>query len=275
MVAMTSPAGFDARAIETGDAEVWAGLLAAKERVDQEGVSFSPADLIDELNDPHLNAALDTSVCGPADRWSRTQGARRRLGDRRGPVDRGYGPSPVAAARGRHGVDALADRAGRRVARGQVPGCPGRGRQQRDQHEHRSAPAAAQVRFRAMPDFFDMKRSLLLAVPQVSRDEGLLVPFDLSMDEVLRVTHTEVFPDHWGATPKTRRAGRPSSPVPGFPGWIVVPRAGRRFNRGLCTWIRVGGRHRCHRDQELYIGQLGTRGHTADADWPGWRWRRF
>ena len=60
MVAMTSPAGFDARAIETGDAEVWAGLLAAKERVDQEGVSFSPADLIDELNDPHLNAALDT-----------------------------------------------------------------------------------------------------------------------------------------------------------------------------------------------------------------------
>ena len=29
MVAMTLPAGFDARAIETGDAEVWAGLLAA------------------------------------------------------------------------------------------------------------------------------------------------------------------------------------------------------------------------------------------------------
>ena len=54
------PAGFDARAIETGDAEAWAGLLAAKERVDQDGVSFSPADLVDELNDPHLDAALDT-----------------------------------------------------------------------------------------------------------------------------------------------------------------------------------------------------------------------
>ena len=47
-----------------------------------------------------------------------------------------------------------------------------------------------------------MKRSLLHAVPEIPRAEGLqVVPFDSSMDEVLRVTHNEVFADHWGETP--------------------------------------------------------------------------
>ena len=54
------PEGIEARSIEAGDADAWAKLLAAKEKIDQEGENYGPQDLIDQLNDPHLDAALDT-----------------------------------------------------------------------------------------------------------------------------------------------------------------------------------------------------------------------
>jgi hypothetical protein len=58
--------------------------------------------------------------------------------------------------------------------------------------------------------FFDMKRSLDQAVPEVPLADGLrLVPFDMSMDETLRVTHYEVFVDHWGSTPKDEGSWKP------------------------------------------------------------------
>jgi hypothetical protein len=54
------PEGIDARSIDTGDADAWAELLAAKEKIDQEGENYGPQDLLDQLNDPHVDAALDT-----------------------------------------------------------------------------------------------------------------------------------------------------------------------------------------------------------------------
>jgi mycothiol synthase len=54
------PEGIEARPIDTGDADAWAELLAAKEKIDQDGENYSPQDMIDQLNDPHVDAALDT-----------------------------------------------------------------------------------------------------------------------------------------------------------------------------------------------------------------------
>ena len=54
------PEGIEARSIDTGDADAWAELLAAKEKIDQEGENYGPQDLLDQLNDPHVDAALDT-----------------------------------------------------------------------------------------------------------------------------------------------------------------------------------------------------------------------
>ena len=57
---MSWPEGIEARPIEKGDADAWAELLSAKEKVDQEGENYSAQDLIDELEDPHIDPALDT-----------------------------------------------------------------------------------------------------------------------------------------------------------------------------------------------------------------------
>ena len=54
------PEGIEARSIDTGDADAWAELLAAREKIDQEGENYGPQDLLDQLNDPHVDAALDT-----------------------------------------------------------------------------------------------------------------------------------------------------------------------------------------------------------------------
>ena len=54
------PEGIKARSIDTGDADAWAELLAAKAKIDQEGENYGPQDLLDQLNDPHVDAALDT-----------------------------------------------------------------------------------------------------------------------------------------------------------------------------------------------------------------------
>ena len=95
-----------------------------------------------------------------------------------------------------------------------------------------------------------MKRSLDQAVPEVPLADGLrLVPFDMSMDETLRVTHNEVFLDHWGSTPKDEES------------WKIEVTGARAFRGGssylvldgetiaVCARLRVGGRHQGHRDQ--------------------------
>ena len=36
------------------------GAAGRKEKIDQEGENYGPQDLLDQLNDPHVDAALDT-----------------------------------------------------------------------------------------------------------------------------------------------------------------------------------------------------------------------
>ena len=109
--------------------------------------------------------------------------------------------------------------------------------------------------------FFDMKRSLDLAVPQVQLADGVrLVPFDMSMDEALRATHNEVFLDHWGSTPKDEES------------WKIEVTGARAF-RGGSSYLVLDGQtiaayvlgYEWEADtavtgiKELYIGYLGTR----------------
>ena len=263
MVAMTLPAGFDARAIETGDAEAWAGLLAAKERVDQDGVSFSPADLVDELNDPHLDAALDTIGV-----WAGRQMvayATLRAADSVVDVDRVRGEGAVHPEWRRRGLGtALMPWLIQRAAElhvGRYPDVPGEVSNSAISTNVGADRLLHRFAFQPCRYFFDMKRSLLHAVPEIPRAEGLqVVPFDSSMDEILRVTHSEVFADHWGETPVDEATWK---------AWFTSARA---FRAGLSSLVLDGGSiaayvlgYEWQADtdatgiREVYIGQVGTR----------------
>jgi ribosomal protein S18 acetylase RimI-like enzyme len=87
-----------------------------------------------------------------------------------------------------------------------------------------------------------------------------LVPFDLSMDEALRLTHNEVFLDHWGSTPKDEESWKT---------WFTGARA---FRAGSSYLVLDGETiaayvlgYEWEADtaatgvRELYIGQVGTR----------------
>jgi GNAT superfamily N-acetyltransferase len=105
-----------------------------------------------------------------------------------------------------------------------------------------------------------MKRSLDQAVPTVPLADGLrLVPFNMSMDEALRVTHNEVFLDHWGWTPKDEESWKT---------WFT----GARAFRGASSYLVLDGEtiaayviaYEWEADteatgiKELYVGHLGT-----------------
>jgi hypothetical protein len=96
--------------------------------------------------------------------------------------------------------------------------------------------------------FFGMKRSLLDAVPEAPRADGLqVVPFDASMDERLRVTHNDVFTDHWGSVDEAT--------------WMAWFTGASAFQAGSSFLVLDGdciaayvlgydweARHPCHRD---------------------------
>ena len=108
---MSWPEGIVARPIDKGDAEAWADLLAAREKVDQEGEIYGAEDLIEELDDPQLDAAHDTIGLW-ADGRMIGYGMVRIVRDRggRGPgAHRGHHPSGVAPPWPRYDADALAD----------------------------------------------------------------------------------------------------------------------------------------------------------------------
>ncbi len=193
---MSWPEGIEARPIDRGDADAWAELLAAREKVDQEGENYSAQDLIDELEDPHVDPALDT-------------------------------------------IGLWAD--GQMVAYGKVY-------------------AADSFGFEERRYFFAMKRPLDQPVPEVPLAGGLrIVPFDRSIDELLRVTHNEIFRDHWGSTPKDPESWNT---------WFT----GARAFRGGSSYVVLDGdtiaayvlTYEWEADtevtgiRELHLGQVGT-----------------
>ena len=260
---MSWPEGIDARPIDKADAEAWAELLAAREKVDQEGENYSADDLLEELDDPHLDAAHDTiglwadgrmvgygkvhssATVVDVDRV-RTEGTihpewrRRGLGttlmrwliQRAGEVHAAKHPDAVGeVSNGTISTNTGADRLLRNFG------------------------------FEETRYFFEMKRPLDQPVPEVALADGFrLELFDPAIDEALRLTHNEVFLDHWGSTPRDAES------------WKVWFTGARAF-RGGSSYVVLDGEtiaayvlgYEWDADtaatgiRELYIGQVGTR----------------
>ncbi|GAB2630027.1 GNAT family N-acetyltransferase [Kribbella swartbergensis] len=259
---MSWPEGIDARPIDKGDADAWAELLAAKEKVDQEGENYDAQDLIDELEDPHLDPALDTVglwADGRMIAYGKVQGADAVVD-----IDRVRTEGTVHPQWRRRGIGTalmpwLINRAGE-VHLAKHPDAPGEVTTSRISTNVGAERLFEKFGFAERRYFFDMKRPLDQPVPEVALPDGLrLVPFDPSMDEALRLAHNEVFLDHWGSTPKD-----PDS----WKTWFT----GARAFRGGSSYVVLDGDtiaayvlgYEYEADtevtgiRELYVGQVGT-----------------
>ena len=260
---MSWPEGIEARPIDKADAEAWAELLAAREKVDQEGENYSAEDLIEELDDPHLDAAHDTIGLWAEGRmvgYGKVQVSETVVD-----VDRVRTEGTIHPEWRRRGLGTtlmrwLIHRAGEmhaakhpdtvgEVASGAISTNAGADRMLRN------------LGFEEARYFFDMKRLLDQPVPEVALADGFrLEAFDPSIDEALRLTHNEVFRDHWGSTPRDAESWKV---------WFT----GSRAVRGGSSYVVLDGEtiaayvlgYEWEADteatgiRELYIGQVGTR----------------
>ncbi len=260
---MSWPEGIEARPIDRGDADAWAELLAAREKVDQEGENYSAQDLIDELEDPHVNPALDTIglwADGQMVAYGKVYAADSVVVD----VDRVRTEGTVHPEWRRRDIGTAL--------------MPWLIRRASELHLEKHPDAAGEVRngaistnigadrllqmfgFEERRYFFAMKRPLDQPVPEVPLAGGLrIVPFDRSIDELLRVTHNEIFRDHWGSTPKDPESWKT---------WFT----GARAFRGGSSYVVLDGdtiaayvlTYEWEADtevtgiRELHLGQVGT-----------------
>jgi mycothiol synthase len=258
------PAGIEARPIEKADAAAWAELLAAKEKADQEGENYDADDLLEELDDPKLNAATDTLGL-----WA--QGQLVGYGKVSGPdevvdVDRVFAEGCVRPDwRGKGVGDALMSwlipraTALHQERHPEAPGEVGTGAISTNTSAHRLFTSRG---FEPCRYFFHMQRDLGAdPVPESPVADGLrLVGFDPSYDEALRVAHNEVFGDHWGSTPRDADSWKT---------WFTGSRA---FRAAQSYLVLDGERIAAYvlgyeyvadtaatGIKELYIGQVGTR----------------
>ena len=257
------PAWVEARPIEKTDAEAWARLLNDVQQTDQNGENYDAEDMIEELSDPKLNAALDTvglwmdcaMVGYGVVSW------RKNLVD----VDR-------------LNTDAAIGPAGRRRGLGRVlmTWMIDRARELHEEHHPDVADAElnagaistnvgadalfTSLGFEECRYSFEMKRSFETPVPVVDVPDGLrLVAFDPQYDEALRLAHNEVFLDHWGSTPKDEET------------WKVWFTGSRAFRGNLSFLVLDGEQIVSYANgfeyeadtavtgiREIYVGQVGT-----------------
>jgi len=258
------PAGIEARPIDKGDAEAWAGLLGAVEKVDQIGENYSADDLLEELGDPHLVAATETLGL-----WA--GGRMIAYGKVTGPdevvdVDRVFAEGcvdPAWRGRGLGGslMTWLADRA-TAWHHERHPEAPGEIGTSAISTNSSAIRLFESRDFATSRYFFQMERFLgTEPVPASPVADGLrLVTYDLSYDEALRLTHNEAFREHWGSSPRD-----PDS----WKTWFT----GSRAFRGTQSYLVLDGDkivayvlgYEYEADtavtgiRELYVGQVGTR----------------
>jgi mycothiol synthase len=260
---MNWPEGIVARPIDKGDAEAWAELLAAKEKVDQEGEHYNADDLIEELDYPHLDAALDTIALWADGRmvgYGKVQASQSVV-----EVDRVRTEGTVHPEWRRRGLGTtltrwLIHRAGE-VHGAKHPDAVGEISNGISSTNTGADQMLRNLGFEETRYFFDMKRLLDQPVPDVALPDGFqLQSFDPSLDEALRLTHNEVFQDHWGSTPRDAESWK---------AWFTGARA---FRAGLSYLVLDGetiaayvlgyeleGHTEATGIRELDIGQVGTR----------------
>lgn len=260
---MNWPEGIQARPIDKGDADAWADLLAAAEKVDQRGENYSAEDLVDELDDPHLDAPLDTIGL-----WADEQMigfgkayASGTLVD----VHRVHTEGTIRPEWRRRGLGTtvmrwLIHRAGE-IHAAKHPGVPGEINNGTVSTNLGVQALLLGLGFEETRYFFDMKRPLDQPVPEVALADGFrLRGFDPALDETLRETHNEVFRDHWGSSPRDEDS---------WQSWFTGARAFRA--RASCVVMDgetiaayvLGYEWEADTEvtgiRELYIGQVGTR----------------
>lgn len=258
----TFPEWVEARPIEKRDADEWAALLADAQEADRTDEHFDAEDLLEELSDPKMIADLDTvglwvddvMVAVGVVYW------RKDLVD----VDRLNTDATVRPAWRRRGL-------GRALMTWMI----GRTRELHEQH-HPEAEAElnsvaistntgaaalfSSLGFEECRYSFTLQRTFDAPIPAVALPDGLrLVPFEPAYDEALRLTHNEVFLDHWGSTPKDEET------------WKVWFTGSRAFRAGLTFLVLDGEQivaYACGYEydadtaatgiREVYVGQVGT-----------------
>lgn len=256
--------GVAARPIKKTDAEPWAALLAAVEKVDQEGEHYDADDLLEELDHPKLQAATDTIGL-----WA--DGLMVGYGSVRGPdevvdlhrvqIEGSIHPQ----WRGRGLGTAVLRWLGRRATElhyERQPEVPGEIGAQAISTNTSALALLARHGYERCRYFFQMERPLgAEPIADAVVPEGLrLAPFDPAYDENLRQTHNEVFLDHWGSSVRD-----PDT-------WKVWFTGSRAFRPGLSFLVLDGDRIVAYSlgyeyvadtaatgVRDAYIGQVGTR----------------
>jgi mycothiol synthase len=258
----TFPDWVEARPIEKSDTVEWSKLLTDVQKADGSEEYYDAEDLIEELSNPTLKAELDTvglwvdgeMVAFGVVLW------RKNLLD----VDRLNTDSAVRPAWRRRGL-------GTALMSWMIS-------RARELHEEHHPEAEAELNasvistntgaaalftsfgFEECRYFFELKRTFDSPIPVVDVPDGLrLVPFGPEYDEALRLTHNEVFLDHWGSTPKDEDTWRL---------WFTGSRA---FRAGVSHLVLDGEQivayaigYEYEADtaatgiREVYVGQVGT-----------------
>ncbi|MEU4193040.1 GNAT family N-acetyltransferase [Kribbella sp. NPDC026611] len=202
---MSWPEGIDVRPIGKGDVEAWAALIAAKEKVDQTGENYGSEDLAEELGDPGLDLARDTIALWADGRmigYGKAEVSPTIIDVDRVRTEGAIDPEWRRRGLGTTLMHWLIQRAGE-LHTEHHPDAPGEVRTGANSTNVGADRMLKKLGFTEQRYFFDMRRPLDQPVPEVALPDGLrLVGFDPSYDEALRLTHNEVFRDHWGTTPK-------------------------------------------------------------------------
>jgi mycothiol synthase len=260
---MSWPEGIEARPMTKGDVEAWATLLAATEKVDQEGENYSAEDLAEQLDRPELDLAKDSISLWSGGRMIGYGIAHVKTAvvdvDRvqtKGTIDPEWRRQGLGTTLMRwmiHRADEL-HAATHPEAPGQVAAGAGSSNVGADR-------MLRNLGFEDERYYFEMRRPLDQPVPDAPLADGLqLTSYDGSYEEALREAHFEAFSDHWGWTPPTTEAWRARN-------------IGSRAFRGTQSYYVVDGGtiaayvngYEWEADteatgiRELYIGQVGSR----------------
>jgi mycothiol synthase len=260
---MNWPEGIEARPLTLDDAEAWAVLLDAKEKVDQEEENYDPEDLAEELRTPGLDLTTDTLALWADGRmigYGVTQVSPTVVD-----VDRVRTEGTIHPEWRRRGLGTqlmrwLINRAGElhTATHPEAPGVVGAGAVSTNTG---ATTLLSGLGFDEVRYYFDMRRPLDTPVPDVPVADGLrLVPFDLAYVEELHNAHNEAFSDHWGFAPR---------PLEYFRARVIDSRAFRAAQSYLVLdGDTVAAYVNCFEYpadtaasgvRELYIGQVGTR----------------
>ncbi|MFF0338605.1 GNAT family N-acetyltransferase [Kribbella sp. NPDC004875] len=260
---MNWPEGIEARPIDKGDVEAWAALLAAKEKVDQDGENFDVEDLAEQLDRPNLDLARNSIGLWSGDRLIgygivhvRTAVVDVDRVNTEGTIDPEWRRQGLGTALMRW----LIGRAGE-LHTATHPDSPGLVAAGVGSTNVGANQLLRDLGFEEARYFFDMRRPLDQPVPNAPVPDGLkLRSYDTSYEEALRQAHYEAFSDHWGWSPPTPDEWRSRN-------------VGSRAFRGAQSYYVLDGDtvaayangYEWEADteatgiRELYIGQVGTR----------------